>query len=137
MRRSLALVSAAVTSMVALAFLVPLALMVQEIARDHALTDAERQTASLAPALAISTDRAAVQRAVENTRAGEAGRLAVHLPGRRTIGTLRAQPEELQAAMVQGRSFSTRASGGYVLLQPVAMDRGRTTVVEVYVPKAE
>jgi signal transduction histidine kinase len=137
MRRSLALVSAAVTSMVALAFLVPLALMVREIARDRALADAERQAGSLAPALAISTDRAAIERAVESTQAGEAGRVAVHLPGRTTIGTSHAHLEDLQTAMVRGRSFSADAAGGYVLLQPVAMDRGRTTVVEVYLPKQD
>jgi signal transduction histidine kinase len=137
MRRSLALVSAAVTSMVALAFLVPLALLVREIARDHALTDAERQAASLAPVLAISTDRAVVERAVESTRAGDAGRIAVHLPGRATVGTPHARLEDLRTATDQGRSFSARAQGGYVLLQPVALDQGRTTVVEVYVPKGD
>jgi signal transduction histidine kinase len=123
--------------MVALAFLVPLALMVREIARDRALADAERQAGSLAPALAISTDRAAIERAVASTQAGEAGRVAVHLPGRATIGTSRAHLEDLQTAQVQGRSFSARAYGGYVLLQPVAMDQGRTTVVEVYLPKED
>jgi signal transduction histidine kinase len=123
--------------MVALAFLVPLALMVREIARDHALTDAERQAASLAPALAISTDRAAVERAVESTRAGEAGRVAVHLPGRATIGTSHARLADLRTATVRGRSFSASAPGGYVLLQPVAMDQNRTTVVEVYLTKED
>jgi signal transduction histidine kinase len=123
--------------MVALAFLVPLGLMVREIARDRALADAERQAASLAPALAISTDRAAIERAVESTQAGEAGRIAVHLPGRATIGTTHAHLEDLQNAIVQGRSFSADAPGGYVLLQPVAMDQGRTTVVEVYLPKQD
>jgi signal transduction histidine kinase len=137
MRRSLALVSAAVTSMVALAFLVPLGLMVREIARDRALSDAERQAGSLAPALAISTDRAAVERAMESTQAGAAGRVAVHLPGRTTIGTSHASLEDIQTAMAQGRSFSTDAPGGYVLLQPVALDQGRTTVVEVYLPKQD
>jgi signal transduction histidine kinase len=137
MRRSLALVAAAVTSMVALAFLVPLGLMVREIARDRALNDAERQAGSLAPALAISTDRAAVERAVASTQAGEAGRVAVHLPGRTTVGTSHARLADLQTAMVRGRSFSVRAAGGYVLLQPVALDQGRTTVVEVYLPKED
>ncbi|MCW2860105.1 MAG: two component system histidine kinase [Actinoallomurus sp.] len=135
MRRSLALVSAAVTSMVALAFLVPLGLMVREIARDRALADAERQAGSLAPALAISMDRAAVERAVASTQAGEAGRVAVHLPGRAAIGSSHARLEDLQTAMVRGRSFSAGVPGGYVLLQPVALDQGRTTVVEVYLPK--
>ncbi|GAA4505583.1 HAMP domain-containing sensor histidine kinase [Actinoallomurus oryzae] len=137
MRRSLALVSAAVTSMVALAFLVPLGLMVREIARDRALADAERQAGSLAPALAISTNRAAIERAVASTQAGEAGRVAVHLPGRATIGTTHAHLADLQTAMARGRSFSARAAGGYVLLQPVALDQDRTTVVEVYLPKED
>jgi signal transduction histidine kinase len=123
--------------MVALAFLVPLGLMVREIARDRALAEAERQAGSLAPALAISTDRAAIERAVDSTQAGEAGRIAVHLPGRATIGTSHAHLEDLQNAMVRGRSFSAGAPGGYVLLQPVAMDQGRTTVVEVYLPKQD
>jgi signal transduction histidine kinase len=136
-RRSLALVSAAVTSMVALAFLVPLALMVREIARDRALAEAERQAASLAPALAITSDRAAIERAVASTQAGEAGRVAVHLPGRPTIGVSHAHLEDLRTAMARGRSFSAQAPGGYVLLQPVAMDQGRTTVVEVYLPKED
>jgi signal transduction histidine kinase len=144
-RRSLALVAAAVTSMVALAFLIPLALMVKEIARDRALADAERQAGSLAPALAITTDRAALQRAVASTQAGAAGRMAVHLPaatGARgvaegTVGTSRARPGDLATATVRGRAFSTPAPGGYVLLQPVALDQDRTAIVEVYLPRQD
>jgi signal transduction histidine kinase len=123
--------------MVALAFLVPLALLVKEIARDRALTDAERQAGSLAPALAISTDRAALGRAVASTQAGAAGRMAVHLPTGTTVGTSHARPLDLQTATVQARSFSVYADGGYVLLQPVALDQGRTAVIEVYLPKAD
>ncbi|MCO5968853.1 sensor histidine kinase [Actinoallomurus soli] len=139
MRRSLALVSAAVTSMVALAFLIPLALMVKEIARDRALNDAERQAGSLAPALAVTTDRAALQRAVASTQAGAAGRMAVHLPLRTggTVGTSRARSGDLATATTRGRSFSAPAAGGYVLLQPVALDQDRTAIVEVYLPRQD
>lgn len=145
MRRSLALVSAAVTSMVALAFLIPLALMVKEIARDRALADAERQAGSIAPALAITTERAALQRAVASTQAGTAGRMAVHLPAERpargaagdTVGTSRARSGDLAIAIVRGRAFSTPAPGGYVLLQPVALDQDRTAIVEVYLPRQD
>jgi signal transduction histidine kinase len=136
-RRSLALVSAAVTSMVALAFLIPLALMVREIARDRALTDAERQAGSLAPALAITTDRTALERAVASTQAGSAGRVAVHLPAGATVGTSHAHFADLETAMERARSFSAPAQGGYVLLQPVALDQDRTAVVEVYLPKED
>ncbi|MFD8323216.1 HAMP domain-containing sensor histidine kinase [Kitasatospora purpeofusca] len=77
-----ALIKAAVagTTMVALAFLIPLGLMVQQTARDRAFTAAERQAAALGPALAITTDQDAIARAVASTDAGAQGRMAVHLP---------------------------------------------------------
>ncbi|MEV0402909.1 HAMP domain-containing sensor histidine kinase [Actinoallomurus sp. NPDC050550] len=158
MRRSLALVSAAVTSMVALAFLIPLALMVKEIARDRALADAERQAGSLAPALAITTDRTELERAVASTQAGAAGRMAIHVPagspapngdaprkassaGARgagsTVGTSHARQGDLATATARGRAFSAPAPGGYVLLQPVALDQDRTAIVEVYLPRQD
>ncbi|WP_103501475.1 HAMP domain-containing sensor histidine kinase, partial [Streptomyces sp. SM14] len=73
-------ISLAVTSMVVLAFAVPLALVVEEMAADRALGNAERQAAAFAPALAITTDRAQLQRAVASTDAGADGRIAVHIP---------------------------------------------------------
>ncbi|WP_380279265.1 sensor histidine kinase [Kitasatospora purpeofusca] len=77
-----ALIKAAVagTTMVALAFLIPLGLMVQQTARDRAFTAAERQAAALGPALAITIDGDAIARAVASTDAGAQGRMAVHLP---------------------------------------------------------
>ncbi|MFE7562993.1 sensor histidine kinase [Kitasatospora sp. NPDC057500] len=66
--------------MVALAFLIPLGLMVQQTARDRAFTAAERQAAALGPALAITTEQDAIARAVASTDAGAQGRMAVHLP---------------------------------------------------------
>jgi signal transduction histidine kinase len=134
MRRVLVLVSLAVTSMVALAFLIPLGLTVREIARDRALADAERQANALGPALAITTDRAALERAVASTQAGATGRMTVHLPSGAPIGPGWARPVDLDSAVRIGRSFAAPADGGYVLLQPVALDQGRIAVVEVYLP---
>ena len=84
-----ALVKAAVagTTMVALAFLIPLGLMVQQTARDRGFTAAERQAAALGPALAITTDEDAISRAVASTDAGAQGRMAVHLPAAGTVPT--------------------------------------------------
>ncbi|MEU7407012.1 two-component sensor histidine kinase, partial [Streptomyces sp. NPDC044948] len=47
MRRALAGIALAVTSMVALSFLIPLALLVREQARDRVTTAAEQRTASV------------------------------------------------------------------------------------------
>ena len=48
---------AAITSMVALAFLVPLALATQQIAHDRAVSDAEQQATSLVPCSASTPIR--------------------------------------------------------------------------------
>ncbi|MFI6156631.1 sensor histidine kinase [Kitasatospora sp. NPDC051170] len=200
-----ALVKAAVagTTMVALAFLIPLGLMVQQTARDRAFTAAERQAAALGPALAITTDQDAINRALASTDAGGQGRMAVHLPaptgaavlpgmagaagtagmpgapagggsgagasgtggsgtggsgtgasgaapggvplgpavgggpGGPTIGTVRAASEAVGTARSQGRAFTVAVPGGYALLQPVAVDTGRTAVVEVFVAESD
>ncbi|MFC5664700.1 sensor histidine kinase [Kitasatospora misakiensis] len=158
-----ALIKAAVagTTMVALAFLIPLGLMVQQTARDRAFTAAERQAAALGPALAITTDQDAIARAVASTDAGAQGRMAVHLPPAEaagaaggmaaataataatvgapgpaagaTIGEVRALDADVASAGGQGRSFTVQVPGGYALLQPVAVDTVRTAVVEVFV----
>ncbi|MER7768178.1 HAMP domain-containing sensor histidine kinase [Kitasatospora sp. NPDC096140] len=150
-----ALIKAAVagTTMVALAFLIPLGLMVQQTARDRAFTAAERQAAALGPALAITTEQDAVTRALASTDAGGQGRMAVHLPaagrpetpetpgtggpGGPTLGEGRAAAGDVATAGGQGRSFTVQVPGGYALLQPVAVDTGRTAVVEVFVAESD
>ncbi|MER7846769.1 HAMP domain-containing sensor histidine kinase [Kitasatospora sp. NPDC096077] len=182
-----ALIKAAVagTTMVALAFLIPLGLMVQQTARDRAFTAAERQAAALGPALAITTDQDAVNRALASTDAGAQGRMAVHLPvpagapgvpggpevsgmpaanggpasggpasggpavggagaaagaggpDGPTLGEGRAAAADVATAGGQGRAFTVAVPGGYALLQPVAVDTGRTAVVEVFVAESD
>ncbi|MFJ1755237.1 sensor histidine kinase [Kitasatospora sp. NPDC088134] len=134
-----AMVKAAIagTVMVALAFLVPLGLVVQQTARDRVLTASERQAAALGPALAITTDRDAIDRAAATTEAGAKGRLAVHLPDGEVVGNTRVDPDQLDTAAGRGRAGTVKAPGGYALLQPVAVDRGGVAVVEVYVPDAD
>src|SRR6202451_1650373 len=147
MRRTLALVSAAVTSMVAIAFLIPLAVIVRDVARDRAFTSAQLAGASIEPGLAVSTRRATLERAIASTQAGEAGQLAVYLAGpqpadRLRGGTLVGGPQDasdadLRAAVTADASFTAPAPGGYVVLQPVALDAGRLAVTEVYLPSSE
>ncbi|GLW62683.1 two-component sensor histidine kinase [Actinomadura rubrobrunea] len=143
MRRTLVLVSLAVTSMVALAFLIPLALTVREIARDRALTTAERQASALGPVLVVTEDPAALERAVASTQAGAARRMAVHMPDGTVVPkqpggeVVRVRPEQLAEAGRRGRWHTARVPDGWALLQPVALDAGRTAVVEVFIPDEE
>jgi signal transduction histidine kinase len=141
-RTTLALVTAAVTSMVAIAFLIPLAVIVRDVARDRAFSTAQLAGAAIEPVLAVTTDRATLDRAILSTQAGAAGQLAVYLTGRGKGGTLiggpqRASAADLQVASTAARSFIAPVPGGYAVLQPVALAGGMLAVTEVYVPAAE
>ncbi|MYW04622.1 HAMP domain-containing sensor histidine kinase [Streptomyces sp. SID3343] len=137
MRGTLVRVSLAVTTMVALAFLIPLGLVIREIAADRTFTDAERQAAALLPALVITTDRAALEPAIASMPAGSTGRIAIHLPDGSILGRPRADERDLATARESARSFRVRAGSGWALLQPLVLDAGRVTVIEVYVPDGD
>ncbi|NGO73581.1 sensor histidine kinase, partial [Streptomyces boncukensis] len=144
MRWALVKVCLAVTAMVVVAFAVPLALVVKETARDRAFSSAERQASAIGPALAITTDRQRLQRAVASAQAGADGRIAVHVPAVTRedggahpafrVGEPRASREALRAAQRQGRASRAGVPGGYALLQPTAVTGGKVAVVEVFVP---
>jgi signal transduction histidine kinase len=153
-RTTLALVSAAVTSMVAIAFLIPLAVVVRDVARDRAFTSAQLAGAAIEPVLAVTSSRPTLERAIASTPAGAAGQLAVYLTtgsngssGAQAGGTLaggvlvggtqHASAADLRAVVLAARSFIAPVPGGYVVLQPIALSGGRLAVTEVYVPASE
>ncbi|WP_051812434.1 sensor histidine kinase [Streptomyces sp. NRRL S-340] len=140
MRWALVKVCLAVTTMVVVAFAVPLGLVIKEMARDRAFSSAERQAAAVAPALSITTERDQLERAV--AAAGTDGRMAVHIPateggGAVDIGRHRAAGADIATVRRMGRASTTAVSGGSALLQPVALSSGAIAVVEVYVPRTE
>ena len=65
--------------MVAIAFLIPLAVIVRDVARDLAFTTAQLAGAAIEPVLSITTDQAILERAIVSTPEGAAGQLAVYL----------------------------------------------------------
>jgi signal transduction histidine kinase len=127
----------AITSMVALAFLVPLAVATRQIAHDRALGDARQQATSLVTVLGVDADPGLLTSAVASTTAGSTGRLAVHLPSVGTIGTSHAAPSSVSVVSQDRRSAVVPAPGGVAYLQPTVLTDGRTVVVEAYVPDAE
>ncbi|MFW6693552.1 sensor histidine kinase [Streptomyces sp. MAR4 CNX-425] len=144
MRWALVRVCLAVTVMVVVAFAVPLGLVVKEMARDRALTNAERIAAGIGPALAITTDAEQLERAVGSTRAGAAGRIAVHVPRGAgdgmpavRLGHPRAGAADVERASGGGTSALVAVDGGHALLQPIAVEGGRVAVVEVFVPAGQ
>lgn len=142
MRWALVKVAVAVTLMVVLAFAVPLGLVIKEMARDRAFSNAERQAAAIGPTLSITADRDALERAVASTQAGAAGRMAVHVPAAPggapvEIGRGRAPRKDLDATRKVVRAYISGVPGGSTLLQPTALSSGEIAIVEVYVPEAE
>jgi signal transduction histidine kinase len=140
MRWALVKVCVAVTTMVVVAFAVPLGLVIKEMARDRAFSNAEREAAAIAPALSITTDPEQLERVVAS--AGSDSGLAVHIPASGgaaavDLGRPRAADTDITTTRELGRASTTGVPGGSTLLQPTALSSGEIAVVEVYVPESE
>jgi signal transduction histidine kinase len=136
MRRSYVLVALAVTTLVALAFVIPLGMLVITAAQDRALREAERQALGLSPVVVVATDRELVNSSILSTDAGREGRVAAHIPALGTVGTSRAGNAEIARVRIKQVPGTADVPGGRVYLRPVALPRGLIAVIEVYVPTA-
>ncbi|MCT2276702.1 HAMP domain-containing sensor histidine kinase [Micromonospora chalcea] len=120
-------------SLLALAFLVPLGLTLADRSREAELADAARRAALVTGALAVSTDTAAVERAVAAAAGDDpALRPVVHGIGADESAG-RADAAALADAAAQRRSVVTEVDGGVLRLDPVVLGE-RVAVVEVFVP---
>ena len=137
MRWSIARLALAVTSMVALAFAVPLGMLAQHVARDRAISDARAQAASLVAVLAVTERRTALAHAIAATAPGSAGRLAVDLPGQPPVGHPHARGADVAVARYRRESVTADAAHGLTYLQPVVLSGDRTAVIEVYLPAGQ
>lgn len=134
MRRRLLLVTLAVTTLLVAAFAVPLALLVRDVARDRAITDAERDSAALVPVLADTTEPAQLEEAVELTSAGAAGRLSVWLPDGTVVGEPQAADDDgVALARDQQVAFSRSHDDAVDVYTPVVVEAG-VVVIEVRIP---
>lgn len=126
----------AVTSIVALAFLVPLAVVVQQLAQERALAQAERQAAIVASVLAITTDPNAVAQVIGTAAAGDTGPVAVHGLVERPVGTSYARADDIARTSGQRQPVVAPVPGGLAYLEPIEIGEGQVAVVEVHVPDA-
>jgi signal transduction histidine kinase len=137
-RRSLILVTAGVTSMVVIAFLVPLGIMVSALAFDRAVTRAERDAESVARLVAVigpSTSSDAVVGAIGEPRLIELGATLI-FPDGGVAGLEIPQEEDLDAAR-SGTAFRSSVPDGEAVYVPVARADGELTVVRVVAPSDE
>jgi len=137
MRRRLVAVALATTSLVAVAFAVPLALLARNVARDRGLTAAERDVAALAPVLALTTDPQLIGAAIARTGTGAAGHVTVWNGDTRVGDPAPVDPAQFDLARQRRLSFSARGPGETVLFQPVITGTGDVAVVRARVPDGE
>ncbi|MGQ0434291.1 MAG: HAMP domain-containing protein [Microthrixaceae bacterium] len=137
MRRRLLLVTLAVTSLLIAAFALPLGLLVADVARDRAVTDAERDMGALAPVLAVSRDPSLLGAAIDRTESGAQGRLALWLPDGSLVGD--DTPADVEAvALARDRrvAFSRATGAGVDVYTPVVVGQDQVAVLRVRVPQA-
>ncbi|MDX6761707.1 HAMP domain-containing sensor histidine kinase [Streptomyces sp. F8] len=135
MRRSLAGVALAVTSMVALSFLIPLAALVMSLVKEQGVNAAEQRAAALAPVLTLTTDPNALRESAASLDASD--HLVVHLPGSGPLGTSKAPAALLERAQQGRESISQEIPGGWICLQPVVLPGDQVAVIENFVPEAD
>jgi signal transduction histidine kinase len=134
MRRRLVAVALATTSLVAVAFAVPLALLARNVARDRALTAAQRDVDALAPVLALTKDPELIAAAIARTGTGATGRITVWTGGTRAGDPTPVDPDQFDLASRRRLSFSARSHGETILFQPVLTGTGEVAVVRARVP---
>lgn len=122
MRRRLATLVAATTSLVLVAFLVPIALLLRSEAAERAISTATMEAQSLAPLVPNMTADSLPSD----------GRTTVFGPDGQVIGTPAERTASVRLA-ARGEAFVARTSGGREVLVPVQTAFG-TSVVRVFVP---
>jgi len=137
MRRRLVLVFVAVSTMVALAFVVPLAFLVQRTAEDRAIDAARADAAAIVPALAVGGSDIAIEAAMAATTSGRLGYTTVVRPSGSIIGSATEVTDRMTAAITTGTSSIGMVDGGEEVIVAVATGPGELSAVRVFVPQDE
>jgi len=120
--------------MVVIAFLVPLFILVADLASDRAISTAQRDAESLARVLSVLTVEQDLPSAIEilgEDRIEEV-RGSVVLPGGVVIGAEVPQGEDLALAL-DGNSFIAPVDGGQAFYIPVFESDGSVAVIRVFI----
>jgi signal transduction histidine kinase len=132
MRRRLTLLVAATTVLVLIAFLVPLALLVRQVAADRAISRADDAVRAIVPLIGTSTPEQ-----LQLSLAGLPVPVTVYQPGDGPVlGTAAPRTPAVQLAARNGESFTVEGATGREIVVPVIAGNG-TAVVRTVVPRQE
>jgi signal transduction histidine kinase len=136
MRLRIILLVIAISSMVLISFLVPLALVLRTFAADRAVSSATVQAQWMAP-LVATLDATSLKLAVAQVNGEDRNQpVTVFLPDGRVLGRPAARSAGVRLA-AKGRSFATQTRGGVEVLVAVqGLPRG-TAVIRTFVPGPE
>jgi signal transduction histidine kinase len=135
-RRRLFLVTLAVTSVLVAAFAFPLAILVREVARDRAISDAEHDLSAVA-LFAVDPDDALLEAQLERTPSGRDGRFTVLRPDGTRLGDASPIDPDAVALARDGIAFSRATDGGVDVFLPVLVGDGDAVVLRVRIPEAQ
>jgi len=129
MSRRIVLLTLATTSLVVLAFLVPLLFLVRDVAdaREMSQANAEAQTV----AAAVGTDGQDV--VLQQVNASSARRTTVFLPDQ-VLGAPAERDAQVGRIAASRRATTAEVPGGKAVFTPVVLDDGRPAVVRTFVP---
>ncbi|HEX2363097.1 MAG TPA: HAMP domain-containing sensor histidine kinase [Jiangellaceae bacterium] len=137
MRRSLALLVAATTSLVLVAFLVPLAVLIRSGTAEQAVSEASGQASALA-LLVATADRDAVDLALDTVQAGTGHPFSVFYPDGAVLGASAERSAAVELAASGAESLTVQTADGRDVLVAVGLpDEGGTGVVATSIPASE
>jgi signal transduction histidine kinase len=135
-RRQLVTMTLAITSIVVIAFVLPLAFLVRTIAADRATSQATADAQNVAQI--IAGNRASAASLVAQSQTSVVGRISVFYPDGTVAGDASHPPAADSVLLARrGRSFSRSSGSGVDVFLPVLEPAGRTAVVRVSVPRHE
>jgi signal transduction histidine kinase len=134
-RRALALLVAATTSLVLVAFLIPLAVLIRSTTADQAVSAAAGQASALSPVVATS-DSDTVALALAAAQADTNQPFTVFYPDGSSVGEPADRSAAVELAARRGESLVAAADGGRVVLVAVGLAEG-TAVIQTSVTAAE
>ncbi|MFD1658800.1 HAMP domain-containing protein [Streptomyces caeni] len=136
MRRRLVLLVVATSSLVLVAFLLPLGLLVRTVAEDRAIDRAVTRAQSITP-LVAPLDRPRLAQVVRELDArAPASPLTVFLADGGTVGASAPRSQAMRLA-ASGRSIVAQAPGGVEVLVAVQGLPEGTAVIRVFAPESE
>lgn len=139
MRRRLILVFVATSTLVAVAFVVPLAALVQRTVADRAVDSARAESAAVVPSLVSAegtADVAGIETAIGQTESGADNRMSVVLSDGTVVGApLVERSARLDEALRSGLSGIGDIDGGVEVVTAVALGSGDLSAIRVFVAR--